>query len=81
MHVVLLLIKLILEACEAKMDSLRALLAVNDILLKVISGKTVIFILEQRLSLFSLAAELELGNIVLYTEASYSYFEIYRLRK
>ena len=63
------------------MDSLRALLTVNEILLKVISGKTVIFIFEQRLSQFSLTAELQLGNIVTYTEASYSYFEIYRIQR
>ena len=37
-------------------------------LLKVISGKTVIIILEQRLSQCYLTAELELHNIVAYTE-------------
>ena len=31
---------LILEACKAKMNWLQALLAVNEILLKVIPGKT-----------------------------------------
>ena len=42
-----LLIKLILEAGKAKIDWLRARWAVNEILLKVISGKTVLVILEQ----------------------------------
>ena len=57
-----MLIKLILEACKAKMDWLRALLAVNKILLKVILGKTVIVILEQRLSQCYVTAKLELCN-------------------
>ena len=51
------------------MDWLQALLVVNKILLKVISGKTVIVILEQRLSQCYLIAELELCNIVAYTLA------------
>ena len=58
--------KLILEARKAKMDWLRALLAVNEILLKVISGKAVIVILDR--SQCYLTAELELRNIVAYTE-------------
>ena len=45
------------------MDWLQAPLAVSKILLKVISIKTVIVILEQRLSK-CLVAELELRNIV-----------------
>ena len=49
------------------MDWLQALLVVSKILLKVISGKTVIVILEQRLSQCYLIAELELCNIVAYT--------------
>ena len=42
---------IILEARKAKMNWLQALLAVNEILLKAIPGKTEIVILEQRLSL------------------------------
>ena len=53
-----MLIKLILEVHKAKMDWLQALLAVNEIMLKVISGKTVIVILEQQLSLCYLTADL-----------------------
>ena len=49
-----MLIKLILEVHKAKMDWLQAQLAVNEIMLEVISGKTVIVILEQQLSLFYL---------------------------
>ena len=43
--------KIILEARKAKMNWLQALLAVNEILLKVIPEKTEIVIFEQRLSL------------------------------
>ena len=43
-----MLIKLILETHNAKIDWLRAQLAVAKILLKVISGKTVIVIFEQQ---------------------------------
>ena len=42
---------IILETRKAKMNWLQALLAVNEILLKAIPGKTEIIILEQRLSL------------------------------
>ena len=59
-----MLIKLILEARKAKTNWLQALLAVNEILLKVISGKTIIVILEQQLSQCYLTVELELHDIV-----------------
>ena len=49
------------------MDWLRALLAVNEILQKVISGKTVIVILEQQLSQCYLTTQLELRYIDAYT--------------
>ena len=39
-----MVIKLIIGECKAKIDWLRAQLAVNEILLKVISGKTVMVI-------------------------------------
>ena len=42
---------MILEARKVKMNWLQTLLAVNEILLKAIPGKTEIVILEQRLSL------------------------------
>ena len=42
-----MVIKVLLEAHKAKIDWLRTRVAVNEILLKVISGKTVIVILEQ----------------------------------
>ena len=42
---------IILEVHKAKMNWLQALLAVNEILLKAIPGKTEIVILEQQLSL------------------------------
>ena len=42
---------IILEVRKAKMNWLQALLAVNEILLKAIPGKTEIIILKQRLSL------------------------------
>ena len=61
-----MLIKLIFKARMAKMDWLRARfmsIGCNEILLKVISGKTVIVILEQRLSQCYLAVDFWLHNI------------------
>ena len=40
-----MLIKLLLKACKTKIDWLRAQLAVTEILLKVIPGKTIVVIL------------------------------------